>query len=241
MTSTNSAITLLSSSALKSLIRSTGKRALNQSSSIRNMSGSPPGSNDAGDPEARQQYGFNGRVLLTTVVVLFALTVVFVVLRILLHAMMTRSIGGGGRPRGGGLAADIMRSISRIGSSRRGLDASALSALPVTAYKKEVVAAAGADCAVCLSELADGDKVRALPSCGHAFHVECVDAWLRAKTTCPLCRAEVELPQDSVKAESSSSPSSSSSSSSTVPLPQPALFSAEGTLIVTVHGGSDWR
>uniref|UniRef100_A0ACD5VUW1 Uncharacterized protein n=1 Tax=Avena sativa TaxID=4498 RepID=A0ACD5VUW1_AVESA len=208
------------------------------------MSGSPPGSNDAGDPEARQQYGFNGRVLLTTVVVLFALTVVFVVLRILLHAMMTRSIGGGGggRPRGGGLAADIMRSISRIGSSRRGLDAAALSALPVTAYKKEVVAAAGADCAVCLSELADGDKVRALPSCGHAFHVECVDAWLRAKTTCPLCRAEVELPQGSGKAESSaSSPSSSSSSSSTVPLQQPALFSAEGTLIVTVHGSSDWR
>ncbi|KAK1663111.1 hypothetical protein QYE76_051270 [Lolium multiflorum] len=205
------------------------------------MSGNPPPSSY---PYERQQYSFSGRILLTTAVILFALTLVFVVLRILVHAMQWRA-GGGRARRGGGLAAGILRSISGIGSSRRGLDASALSALPVTSYRKETVAAGagagagGADCAVCLSELADGDKVRELPNCGHAFHVECVDAWLRAKSTCPLCRADVELQQGNGKAEAQPSCSSSSSAAATEPLPQPALFGAGGTLIVTIHGGSD--
>ncbi|CAM0880384.1 unnamed protein product [Alopecurus aequalis] len=197
------------------------------------MSGNPPGPDGAAD--ARQRYTFSGPILLTTVVILFGLTFVFVVLRILLHALMHRS-GGGGAPRSSGRVAGILRSISRISSSRRGLDASALSALPVTAYRKEV-GAAGADCAVCLSELVDGDKVRELPNCGHAFHVECVDAWLRSRTTCPLCRAEVELIQGGRKAEAAGQ----SSSSATEPLPQPALFGEGGTLIITVHGVSDSR
>ncbi|OQU86792.1 E3 ubiquitin-protein ligase EL5 [Sorghum bicolor] len=51
---------------------------------------------------------------------------------------------------------------------------------------------AGAECAVCIAELRDGDEGRALPRCGHRFHAACVDAWLRRRhTTCPLCRASV--------------------------------------------------
>ncbi|KAI5004904.1 hypothetical protein ZWY2020_032147 [Hordeum vulgare] len=34
----------------------------------------------------------------------------------------------------------------------------------------------------------------ALPRCGHRFHVECIDAWFRDNSTCPLCRADVEAP-----------------------------------------------
>ncbi|CAO2203353.1 unnamed protein product [Urochloa humidicola] len=53
-------------------------------------------------------------------------------------------------------------------------------------------AGAGAECAVCLAEVRDGDEARALPRCGHRFHAACVDAWLRRRhTTCPLCRASV--------------------------------------------------
>ena len=51
---------------------------------------------------------------------------------------------------------------------------------------------AGAECAVCIAELRDGDAARALPRCGHRFHAACVDAWLRRRhTACPLCRAGV--------------------------------------------------
>jgi hypothetical protein len=43
-------------------------------------------------------------------------------------------------------------------------------------------------CAVCLSEYADGDELRRLPECGHAFHRACADQWLRQRPSCPLCR-----------------------------------------------------
>ncbi|KAL6888167.1 hypothetical protein ACP4OV_009193 [Aristida adscensionis] len=43
----------------------------------------------------------------------------------------------------------------------------------------------GALCAVCLEDVGDGEVVRRLPACGHVFHVECVDMWLRSHSTCP--------------------------------------------------------
>ncbi|KAM3271625.1 hypothetical protein ACQJBY_042056 [Aegilops geniculata] len=43
-------------------------------------------------------------------------------------------------------------------------------------------------CAVCLAEYADGDELRRLPGCKHAFHRLCVDEWLRRRPSCPLCR-----------------------------------------------------
>ncbi|PAN49755.1 LOW QUALITY PROTEIN: hypothetical protein PAHAL_9G473100 [Panicum hallii] len=60
------------------------------------------------------------------------------------------------------------------------------------------VAAAGfsgaekVDCAVCLAELRDGAAVRLVPGCGHGFHAECIEAWFRVNSTCPLCRAAVD-------------------------------------------------
>ncbi|GJN33014.1 hypothetical protein PR202_gb21570 [Eleusine coracana subsp. coracana] len=50
-------------------------------------------------------------------------------------------------------------------------------------------------CAVCLAELHDGAGEtlrRRLHPCGHAFHRDCVDRWLRDHDTCPLCRAPVQ-------------------------------------------------
>ncbi|KAK3158590.1 hypothetical protein QOZ80_2AG0139120 [Eleusine coracana subsp. coracana] len=49
---------------------------------------------------------------------------------------------------------------------------------------------AEAECAICLSELvADGERVRVLPGCGHRFHGACVEGWLAARASCPTCRA----------------------------------------------------
>jgi hypothetical protein len=44
---------------------------------------------------------------------------------------------------------------------------------------------------VCLGEFSDGELLRLLPKCGHAFHVPCIDTWLRAHVNCPLCRSDV--------------------------------------------------
>ena len=42
-------------------------------------------------------------------------------------------------------------------------------------------------CSVCLEEYAAGDCVRTLP-CLHMFHGGCVDPWLTAHASCPLCK-----------------------------------------------------
>lgn len=46
------------------------------------------------------------------------------------------------------------------------------------------------ECAVCLAEAGDGEAAtRLVLGCGHGFHAECIQAWFRVSTTCPLCRA----------------------------------------------------
>ncbi|XP_010508588.1 PREDICTED: RING-H2 finger protein ATL40-like [Camelina sativa] len=74
---------------------------------------------------------------------------------------------------------------------KRGLDTLVIVSLPtfVVGVKNDV---AGMECAVCLSLLEDNDTARMLPNCKHVFHVSCVDTWLTAQSTCPVCRNEVE-------------------------------------------------
>ncbi|KAL6602797.1 hypothetical protein ACP70R_043158 [Stipagrostis hirtigluma subsp. patula] len=61
------------------------------------------------------------------------------------------------------------------------------------------------ECVVCLQELEDGDVVRVLPACRHFFHGGCIDVWLCAHSTCPVCRAHPE-PERARPAEAAVSP-----------------------------------
>lgn len=48
------------------------------------------------------------------------------------------------------------------------------------------------ECAVCLAEFVDdGEKLCLLPGCCHVFHTACIDVWLAAHVTCPVCRADL--------------------------------------------------
>ncbi|CAN6166810.1 unnamed protein product [Urochloa humidicola] len=104
---------------------------------------------------------------------------------------------------GGGHGEDGAGSGSGSGGGG-GLPQAAIDALPEFAYAELSSAAAAAasrkgkekaarpsDCAVCLCEFAGADRLRLLPACGHAFHVACIDVWLRSSATCPLCRTKL--------------------------------------------------
>ena len=48
------------------------------------------------------------------------------------------------------------------------------------------------ECTICLETFADGDNYRRFPQpCGHYFHVNCIDEWLRQQDFCPLCKRSV--------------------------------------------------
>ncbi|KAM7252514.1 hypothetical protein ACFE04_024397 [Oxalis oulophora] len=58
-------------------------------------------------------------------------------------------------------------------------------------YNKDDGIVEGTDCSVCLSEFEKDETVRLLPKCNHAFHISCIDTWLRSHTNCPNCRAPI--------------------------------------------------
>ncbi|KAK9675684.1 hypothetical protein RND81_11G023500 [Saponaria officinalis] len=75
-----------------------------------------------------------------------------------------------------------------------GLDQAFIDALPVFQYEEIVGLKEPFDCAVCLCEFSENDKLRLLPLCSHAFHIDCIDTWLLSNSTCPLCRGALYTP-----------------------------------------------
>ncbi|XP_068651236.1 RING-H2 finger protein ATL79-like [Aristolochia californica] len=55
-----------------------------------------------------------------------------------------------------------------------------------------------AECAICLSEFVNGEKVRVLPKCNHGFHDKCIEGWLSSKASCPTCRRSCLSPERDV-------------------------------------------
>ncbi|XP_022152622.1 RING-H2 finger protein ATL3-like [Momordica charantia] len=98
-------------------------------------------------------------------------------------------------------------------NSGRGLDPTVLRSLPVLIFHPENFKD-GLECAVCLSEVIEGEKTKLLHDCCHGFHSDCIDMWFQSHSTCPLCRnpvtaAAAETSQ--VQEEDSASGSSSES------------------------------
>ncbi|KAG5044544.1 hypothetical protein AAZX31_03G241900 [Glycine max] len=79
-----------------------------------------------------------------------------------------------------------------------GLDPAVLSSLPVLVFEGHAQEFKdGLECAVCLSEVVEGEKARLLPKCNHGFHVACIDMWFQSHSTCPLCRNPVASSEES--------------------------------------------
>ena len=78
-----------------------------------------------------------------------------------------------------------------------GVDPHVLTTCPVTYYstiKMRTPQNPAFQCAVCLAEFNNADDaLHLLSKCGHVFHAHCIDAWLAAHVTCPVCRGEVSV------------------------------------------------
>nr|DAD36754.1 TPA_asm: hypothetical protein HUJ06_007395 [Nelumbo nucifera] len=78
-------------------------------------------------------------------------------------------------------------------TENRGLDESLIRAIPVFQFKRGGKGEEKSyfDCAVCLNEFQEEEKLRILPNCAHAFHIDCIDIWLQSNANCPLCRSSI--------------------------------------------------
>ncbi|KAG1354269.1 E3 ubiquitin-protein ligase [Cocos nucifera] len=92
-------------------------------------------------------------------------------------------------------------------SPSNGLDEALINKIAVCKYRRGDGLVDGTDCSVCLSEFREDESLRLLPKCSHAFHVQCIDTWLKSHSSCPLCRDNI------VSVDSLSPPS--------LPLPDP--------------------
>jgi hypothetical protein len=61
--------------------------------------------------------------------------------------------------------------------------------LPVTKHKRD--SNEEVNCSICLENFKLNDNVIKLP-CKHEFHPECLNGWLKNKSTCPMCRCEID-------------------------------------------------
>lgn len=138
-------------------------------------------------------YALSGRIMLAAIVMLFAVVVLMICLHIYarwylqrarrLHQLRRRS-------RRSNRTQLVFYSEPNSAASR-GLDAAVLASLPVFLYSPKTLPHV-VECAVCLSEFEEKDKLRVLPKCNHGFHLECIDMWFHSHSTCPLCRSPVE-------------------------------------------------
>lgn len=143
-------------------------------------------------PDSNQNYNSPmATALIVMIIVFFSVGFISVYLRHFLACFGFRAYGGG--RRGGG---------NHIGGQTRhpprGLDPTIINAFPTFLYSDVKVHRVGKttslECAICITEFTDNEILQLLPKCNHVFHPHCVGPWFASHVTCPVCRANLEIP-----------------------------------------------
>ncbi|WVZ55493.1 hypothetical protein U9M48_006144 [Paspalum notatum var. saurae] len=151
-------------------------------------------------------------VIITVVGILAAFALLASYYAFVTKCQLLRALLGSRRPpwqrrqlrREAAAAPSVIRAAAP-GEERRGLGLPLIRMLPVVKFTAAGCGGGGvgdaaaprisvSECAVCLSEFEERERVRLLPNCSHAFHIDCIDTWLQGSARCPFCRSDVTLP-----------------------------------------------
>ncbi|XP_029072739.1 RING finger protein 44 isoform X1 [Monodon monoceros] len=91
----------------------------------------------------------------------------------------------------------LLNLAERLGDAKpRGLTKADIEQLPSYRFHPDSHQSEQTLCVVCFSDFEARQLLRVLP-CNHEFHTKCVDKWLKANRTCPICRADAsEVPRE---------------------------------------------
>ncbi|WVZ20470.1 hypothetical protein V8G54_007792 [Vigna mungo] len=131
-----------------------------------------------------------GKIMIIVIIIFFFLVVIALGVHLFTRNFWWREPAPQSRRR-----RRFVFSTGQEGGLRRGLDPSVLNSIPVLVFQAQDLKE-GLECAVCLSEVVEGEKARLLPKCNHGFHVDCIDMWFQSHSTCPLCRNSVAAQSD---------------------------------------------
>lgn len=147
-----------------------------------------PSQNPNDDDDGGRGTPFKPSVIVIVGVLTTLFSITFLLLLYVRHCKPgNENLGNSNRGRGGG-HGPLVRKNS-------GIDRVVIESLPIFRFGSLRGEKDGLECAVCLTPFEPVEVLRLLPKCRHAFHVECVDTWLDAHSTCPLCRHRVD-PED---------------------------------------------
>uniref|UniRef100_A0A8C7KSG5 RING-type domain-containing protein n=1 Tax=Oncorhynchus kisutch TaxID=8019 RepID=A0A8C7KSG5_ONCKI len=92
----------------------------------------------------------------------------------------------------------LLNLAERLGEAKpRGLTKADIEQLPSYRFNPNNHQSEQTLCVVCMCDFESRQLLRVLP-CNHEFHTKCVDKWLKANRTCPICRADAsEVHRDS--------------------------------------------
>ncbi|XP_057981360.1 RING-H2 finger protein ATL43 [Malania oleifera] len=157
------------------------------------LNSNPPLSPQPHPPDDQQKTNFSPPFRPGIVVIVGVLTTIFsITFLVLLYAKHCKR-------RNGVIHSGNPNSWRASSAARKnsGVDRSVIESLPVFQFNSLRGHKEGLDCAVCLNrfEPTPTELLKFLPKCKHAFHIECLDTWLDAHSTCPLCRSRVN-PED---------------------------------------------
>ncbi|KAE8699841.1 Actin 7 isoform 1 [Hibiscus syriacus] len=130
----------------------------------------------------------------TVLIILFCALICSVVLNATIRCFLRGILGGGEHhPWRFGVGRHLPRTQQELGERKPVPEAgtSRLVVVPTVVYSggMKLAGAEGGEpeCAICLSELEEGDGIQVLAKCKHAFHVQCIKRWLVSNSSCPTC------------------------------------------------------